>query len=210
MTIRQSPGFTSLELLVVIVTFVFLALLLPQAAKTRCGGKRNACLSNQKMIGLAFRMWANDHGEQFPMQLPDEEGGTRQSAWSGLPTPTFRMISNELYSPKLLFCPEDKTRQRAIDFGTFNENTLSYFLSVDASPTNAGSILTGDRNISLGTNPTNGLIHIDAPGLVSWTSLMHNGNGNVALTDGSAHQTTTTGLRQLMRSSGETNRWAVP
>ena len=46
------------------------------------------CRSNLISIGLAARMWANEHGEAFP---------------SGL-----RVMSNELNSPKILFCPGNK------------------------------------------------------------------------------------------------------
>jgi prepilin-type processing-associated H-X9-DG protein len=161
-------------------------------------------------VALALLLWANDNGEAFPMQVLESKGGSHESASKGDVLSTFLVISNELANPKILACPEDPGRKRTNQFGGVTRNSLSYFVAVDVSPTNGNRILTGDRNICVAGKLTNGLISIVAPGTVSWTPLMHKGNGNVALADGSAHQITTSGLQQLLRCSAVTNRFIIP
>src|SRR5947208_1586573 len=65
-TTRQRTGFTLIELLVVIAIIAILAaLLLPVLAKARQRAERVACLSNQRQLGLAWIMYADDHDERL-------------------------------------------------------------------------------------------------------------------------------------------------
>jgi prepilin-type N-terminal cleavage/methylation domain-containing protein/prepilin-type processing-associated H-X9-DG protein len=60
-------GFTVIELLVVIaVIAVIEAMLLPVIAASRRAGYRTTCLSNERQIGLAIGMYADDSAERLP------------------------------------------------------------------------------------------------------------------------------------------------
>ncbi len=65
---RPPPGFTLLELLVVIALLALLAaFLFPVFAMVRAAAGSAACLSNMRQISMAQRLYIDDWNEQFPM-----------------------------------------------------------------------------------------------------------------------------------------------
>jgi len=64
------------------------------------------CISNLKRIGLAARIWANDHGGQLP--------------------PDFATMTNELVNPKILFCPAADVHTLPTTWDRFNFSSASY------------------------------------------------------------------------------------
>ncbi|MCI0745687.1 MAG: hypothetical protein L0Y58_09810 [Verrucomicrobia subdivision 3 bacterium] len=66
------------------------------------------CVSNLKQVGLAARMWANDHGDVLPQD--------------------FVTMKNELNTPKILVCPADGSRTRARIWEEFSPANVSYEL----------------------------------------------------------------------------------
>jgi len=211
MKTRRNAGFTILELvLVIIVVVILVGLMLPTLPRGGRSG-RIYCTSNQKQISLAFRMWANEHAEKFPMELTGAEGGTKESAIQGLPLATFKIISNELNNPKPLTCPEDKRRKRVTDFTQLTSKNLSYFLGVDASEKAPQTILLGDRNLCINGQPTNGFVQITDWSTVTWGADIHKYQGNIGLADGSAHQVTDFVFQKQLGATGlTTNRFAIP
>ncbi len=205
-------AFTFLDFVFVMVTLVLVLLTLPYFLPHGCKGSRISCINNLKQIALGYRMWANDHGERFPMEVPFAEGGAKEFALAGEPPPLFRVISNELSTAKPLYCSEDKRGYRTNDFQGMTELNLSYFVGIDAAVSNAQTILAGDRNLTIANVPvTRGLVPVTNSAALGWSSAMHNNAGNIALGDGSAHQVTTSVLqKQSTQSNLQTNRFAVP
>ncbi|HLK60304.1 MAG TPA: DUF1559 domain-containing protein [Chthonomonadaceae bacterium] len=64
----KERAFTLIELLVVIAIIAILAaILFPVFAQAREQARTASCLSNEKQIGLAIHMYAQDYDEAFPM-----------------------------------------------------------------------------------------------------------------------------------------------
>jgi prepilin-type processing-associated H-X9-DG protein len=210
-------AFTYPELLIIaVVLVIWLGLLFTPCSRPRARGSRINCAFNLRQVGIAYRVWANDHGDKFPWLVSTNLGGTLEYVTIGEVFRHFQIVSNEISNPKILVCHSDSGRSRAGSFNDpFSNTNLSYFIGVDADKAFEQMILSGDRNITGGTSRAGRILALTTNSPAGWGANIHNGNGNIGLADGSVQQLTPSGLRRQVEtalSSGNpaTLRLAVP
>lgn len=180
----QDKAFTLIELIVVIaVVGVLGAMLLPALASAKGNSQKITCINNLKQVGLAFRTWEGSHSDKYPMAVSSAAGGASEylahssATASSTPTPpassryipgvVYMVMSNQLASPNVVFCPSDNIHPYAatnFSFGSLLGSTgiyanqpgepsgsigskISYFVNADATEANPRDIMTGDDNI---------------------------------------------------------------
>lgn len=186
---KHERALTLIDVLVVFALFAVIAALVLPAVLPRRGCRstpRSRCMNNLRQVGLAFRIYANDHDEKFPWQTSKTNGGTAHLTESSRVFEHFLAASNELVTSKILSCNSDGAKQRANDFSTFSNTNLSYFVGIEAENDNSYAMLAGDRHVSGGVL-SNGFMRVYRPGAqASWTTELHTNEGNVVFGDGHA------------------------
>lgn len=214
----RSGGFTVLELLLTIVAaLVVAAVALPFFAGPRHSCRLN-CTNNLKQIGLAFKTWAIDNADRYPMQVSTNLGGAME--WSNGPVAFvhFQVMSNELSTPRVLLCPLEKKKTYATNFSSgFSNPNLSYFVALDTDATNAFGFLCGDRTLTNGVGAVANVLTIATNQMLSWTPELHRTEnwprkptGNIGIGDGSVQQMDATTLNAALRRTGARNRLLMP
>ena len=227
---QRNRALTRTDVVVVVAVVAVLAFLAISLLPEGGGNKRRPaqvnCINNLKTIGIAYRLWEGDNNGKYPMAVSATNGGARELVATGNVAACFRVMSNELSTPKILLCPEDTRRVWATNFSTgFDSSHISYFVGLDATETNPQMFLSGDDNFAIGGVPVkSGLLELSSNAPITWTSRRHvavNSHfwtparyrfaGNIGMADGSAQQVTTIDLQKALQQTGiATNRLATP
>jgi hypothetical protein len=118
------------------------ALFLPALGKAKGRAQSINCANNMKQIGLAYKIWAGEHNDQYPWNEPGTNGGTMELAVGGADSIDsnpmhFEVLSNELYSPILLRCPGDTNKTVAVSFKNLKAGNISYVLHTGTNVTDS-------------------------------------------------------------------------
>lgn len=185
-------------------------------------GPRTLCMSNQRNIGLAFRIWANEHDDKYPFrsdQSVEPFTGTSlfQNATNVQTWMHFQLLSNAIQSARIFACPADRVRidNAAGDFlngptslsCTNKRNmSVSYFIGLGADESMPNAIMAGDRNLSYASGmPLYGSsggarkIHSRSSWSSAGTNLVHNNAGNALMVDGSVQQVSIESLQGTLK-----------
>jgi len=205
--LKQKKAFTLIELLVVIAIIAILAaMLLPALAAAKRRAQKISCVNDIRQDGVSIRIWEGDNGDKYPQAVSTASGGAMEyvpanaayvTANGGGVGNYWMVMSNQLSTPKVVYCPSDTISGHAQTntwIANFPDTYTSYFIGVSAAENYPQMIAMGDCNVASGVATARQAatqIKVTSTALNQqfWTTTdMHLGTGNWLLTDGSVQQ----------------------
>jgi hypothetical protein len=193
---------------VAILAYVFLPVLLRPQHSHGLG-----CVNRLKQIATAYMVWAGDNNDKYPMQVSVTNGGAMELANAGDAAGVFQVMSNELSTAIILWCPDDDGHDYATNWTSdFSAKHISYFAGMDPIQDDPQTVLAGDDNFQFAGHAVNpGLRMMSTNVFYTWNTNRHHLIGNVAIGDGSVLVLNNQGLtNQLWTTNFSVLRLAVP
>jgi prepilin-type N-terminal cleavage/methylation domain-containing protein len=188
--VKKPRGFSLIELLVVLGILAMLAaLLFPALGSVKKRARTASCLANLKQIGVCSITYSSEHDGRFPA-MPNTNRFLSP----------LQPILKELRTPKLFVCPADRDRIPSKVMSSLDRSNTSYFVSYTAGFAQPAAILAGDRNITTDGALNTGAMQFARTNNFGWWRNIHEQRGNILLSDGSVHGTSTNKLTSLTSS----------
>ncbi|HZP80152.1 MAG TPA: DUF1559 domain-containing protein [Chthonomonadaceae bacterium] len=139
-------AFTLIELLVVIAVIVILAaILFPVFARAREQGRKAACLSNQRQIGLAFRLYTQDYDEGYPNTGDPYLWVGKRWRWPVMPylgagQKQGANFNSQGGGPNIMLCPSDTLSGTGFDATSYGYSACFYHTPAQINAMHLGNL----------------------------------------------------------------------
>lgn len=176
---REMPGWVMAVIVCgcLMTPLILAATLVPVLRAGSARAQRIKCADDLTEIGLAFKTWQLENGDEFHFNLGTNKGeklGRGVSGKSGFDDnhgQPFVVMSNDISTSKILICPPDTLKQVLSDFGSLQGSNVTH-------------------RVHSGTNAADA-----SPQSILIVCPVHH---NVLLSDGSVHVLTEARMRQLL------------
>jgi prepilin-type processing-associated H-X9-DG protein/prepilin-type N-terminal cleavage/methylation domain-containing protein len=215
--VEASRAFTLIELLVVIAIIGLLAgLLLPALSTARERARACLCGSNMRQIGLAIRLYADDHDDRFPRSQHSAFANREQSWVIALAHGLGADTSGDMNSlPRVYRCPSQRKVPWSYGLNVYLELTPNSDDYAGSPQTwhRIGDVPKPSRTILLAEVPSNGEHGGDHVMAHFWSSSAdctdvdsrrHGGRSNYLFVDGHVESLR---LEETFDPSTNVNRW---